>query len=255
MLNLKEKLNKKIHTIGSWITINNNTIAEIYADAGFDWLAIDLEHSTMSLSTMEEMIRIIQLKKIPTLVRLTSNNNDQIKRVLDAGAEGIIVPMVNTKNDIEEAIKATRYPPQGTRGVGLARAQGYGKNFTDYFEWQKKNIVTIAQIENIKAVNAIDEILSTKDLDGFMIGPYDLSCSMNIPGDFSNKKFKDVIKKILEKAKKSNCLPGIHIVEPDEDQLIKAIKDEFKFIAYGVDFKMIQKITSSGIEEFKKKIT
>ena len=255
MLDLKKKLNNKKPIIGSWLSIGSCAVAEIYADAGFDWLAIDLEHSTMSLSTMEEMIRIIQLKKIPTLVRLTSNNNDQIKRVLDAGAEGIIVPMVNTKNDIEEAIKATRYPPQGTRGVGLARAQGYGKNFTDYFEWQKKNIVTIAQIENIKAVNAIDEILSTKDLDGFMIGPYDLSCSMNIPGDFSNKKFKDVIKKILEKAKKSNCLPGIHIVEPDEDQLIKAIKDEFKFIAYGVDFKMIQKITSSGIEEFKKKIT
>ena len=83
------------------------------------------------------MIRVIQLKKIPVLVRLTSNDENQIKRVLDAGADGIIVPMVNTRNDIEKAIKATKYPPDGTRGVGLARAQGYGKKFADYFNGKK----------------------------------------------------------------------------------------------------------------------
>ncbi len=255
MLDFKKKLNNKKPIIGSWLSIGSCAVAEIYADAGFDWLAIDLEHTTISLSTAEEMIRVIQLKKIPVLVRLTSNDENQIKRVLDAGADGIIVPMVNTRNDIEKAIKATKYPPDGTRGVGLARAQGYGKKFADYFKWQKDNIVVIAQIENISAIDQIDNILSLEGLDGFMIGPYDLSCSMNIPGDFQNPKYIEVVKKIQKKGKEYNCLAGIHIVEPDESSIIEAIDNDFKIIAYGVDFKMMQKINDSGIKTFRNKIS
>lgn len=255
MLNFKKILHKGKPVIGSWLSIGNSTVAEIYADSGFDWIAIDLEHTTISLSTAEEMIRIIQLKNIPVLVRLTSNDENQIKRILDTGANGIIVPMVNTRNDLEKAIKATKYPPDGTRGVGLARAQGYGKNFKDYFEWQKENIVVIAQIENISAIDQIDNILSTKGIDGFLIGPYDLSCSMNIPGDFKSPKYIEIVEKILKKGKEHNCLPGIHIVEPDESSIIKAIDEDFKIIAYGVDFKMIQKINDSGIKTFKNKIS
>ena len=239
MNTLKEKFLKKLPTIGSWISMPNNSLAEVYANAGFDWLVIDLEHSTISLNMMEDMIRVIQLSNTPVLVRLTSNDKDQIKRVLDAGADGIIVPMVNNKEDIENAIKATRYPPLGNRGVGLARAQGYGKNFSEYFEWQKENIVVIAQIENIKAINFLDEIFKVQGLDGFMIGPYDLTCSMNIPGEFNNLNYLNAVKSILESAKKNNCLAGIHIVEADEEEIKKAVKDHFKIIAYGVDFKII----------------
>lgn len=248
---LKEKFNSKIPTIGSWISIPSNLMVEVYAYAGFDWLAIDLEHSTISLNMMEDMIRVMQLGGTPALVRLTSNNEDQIKRVMDAGANGIIVPMVNSKHDIEKAIKATRYPPHGNRGVGLARAQRFGNNFKKYLEWQKNNIVVIAQIENKKALDSLDDIFSTDMLDGFMIGPYDLSCSMNIPGDFDNLKYKEAIKFIIEAGKKNDCLSGIHIIEPDEALINEAINNEFKMIAYGVDFKIINKTIQSGIKTFK----
>ena len=132
---LKNKLNNKQITIGSWITIGNTAVAEILAKAGFDWLVVDIEHSTISIDTVGDLIRVIDLAGVTPLVRLTSNDPNLIKRVMDAGAHGIIVPMVNSEKDAMDAVAATRYPPIGIRGVGLARAQGYGVSFTDYFEW------------------------------------------------------------------------------------------------------------------------
>jgi 2-dehydro-3-deoxyglucarate aldolase len=121
---LKQRLRNKELTIGSWITLGNTSVAEILSNAGYDWLVVDLEHSTISLEQAGELIRTIELAGVSSLVRLTSNDGNQIKRVMDAGAEGIVVPMVNNVDDAKFAVAATRYPPLGSRGVGLARAQG-----------------------------------------------------------------------------------------------------------------------------------
>ena len=124
-------------TRGSWITLAHPSIAEIQAKAGFDWLAVDLEHSVLTIREAEELIRMIDLCGVVPLVRLTSNDANQIKRVMDAGAHGVIVPMVNSALDAITAIEAVKYPPQGKRGVGLARAQDYGESFSDYWSWQE----------------------------------------------------------------------------------------------------------------------
>src|SRR3990167_8565198 len=113
---LKQRLHAKESTIGSWITLGHTAIAEIMAHAGFDWLVVDLEHSTISIERAGELIRVIDLCGIAPLVRLTSNHPDQIKRVMDAGAHGIIVPMVNSADDAVRAVASTRYAPQGIRG-------------------------------------------------------------------------------------------------------------------------------------------
>ncbi len=126
-----KNLFRKSPSIGSWITIGHPTIAEIMADSGFHWLAVDLEHSIITIREAEELIRIIDLKGVIPLVRLSSNNEVQIKRVMDAGSHGVIVPMVRTVQDAQYAISAVKYPPKGNRGVGLARAQGYGVRFDD----------------------------------------------------------------------------------------------------------------------------
>ena len=110
-------------SIGSWITLGHPAIAEIMAETGFDWLTVDLEHSTITIREAEDLIRIIELKGVIPLVRLTSNSSEQIKRVMDAGAHGIVVPMVNSVEDAARAVAATRYAPQCIRGVGLARAK------------------------------------------------------------------------------------------------------------------------------------
>ena len=145
---LKRKLQNKERTIGSWITLGNTGIAEIMANIGFDWLVVDLEHSMISIEVAGELIRVIDLAGVSPLVRLTSNQPDQIKRVMDAGAHGIIVPMVNKRTDAEKAVEAVHYAPHGNRGVGLARAQGYGDQFNEYVEWQEEGPVVIVQIEH-----------------------------------------------------------------------------------------------------------
>lgn len=171
---LMQRLNGNQLTIGSWITLAHPAIAEIMARAGFDWLTIDLEHSVITIREAEELIRVISLHGVPPLVRLTSNDANQIKRVMDAGAHGVIVPMVNSRADAERAVQALHYPPFGKRGVGLARAQGYGTTFADYRNWLEREAVVIVQIEHIDAVNDLEAILTVPGVNGYIIGPYDL---------------------------------------------------------------------------------
>jgi 2-keto-3-deoxy-L-rhamnonate aldolase RhmA len=252
---LKEKLKNRQLTIGTWITINSTSIAEILANAGYDWLVIDLEHSTISIDQTAELIRTIELSGVSSLVRLTNNDENQIKRIMDAGARGIVVPMIMNAEEAKDAIASTRYPPLGKRGVGLARAQGYGATFNDYFSWQSDindGPVVIVQIEHIDAVENLKNILNVEGIDAFFIGPYDLSCSMGIPGKFDHPKFKHVLNKIIDIRNDVGAVSGLHVIEPDIKQLCDAVKAGHKFIAYSVDIRMMDVTARHGLEEAKK---
>lgn len=226
-------------------------IAEIMAKAGFDWLVIDLEHSVISIDIAGELIRTIDLCGVAPLVRLTSNDPNQIKRVMDAGAHGIVVPMVNTSDEAARAVAATRYAPAGSRGVGLARAQGYGINFQDYLRWQSDGPVVIVQIEHKDAIDQLDEILTVPGVDGFIIGPYDLSCSMGIPGQFEQVEFISAMTRIRETGQRFGCSAGLHIVEPDLQRLEQTIREGYTFIAYSVDIRMLDVGVRQGIAKMK----
>ena len=192
----------KKNTIGTWITLNNPSTAEILSDCGFDWLCVDMEHSTIDYSEAQLLIATIQSKGIKAYVRVGENNNRIIKRVLDAGADGIIVPMVNNKDEAVKAINSVNYPPDGSRGVGLARAQGYGFNFENYKNKKAKEIKLIVQIEHIDAINNLNEIIDLDGVDGTIIGPYDLSGSMGKPGQYNDDDVKKVIYKYEQIASK-----------------------------------------------------
>jgi len=237
---LKTKLKNNELSIGSWITLGHPAIAEIMATAGFDWLAIDLEHSVITIREAEELIRVIDLCGVTPLVRLTFNDSNQIKRVMDAGAHGVIVPMVNSSEDARKVVESIKYPPIGKRGVGLARAQGYGSSFQEYLEWQKDESIVIVQIEHIDAVNNLEEILSVKGVDGFIVGPYDLSGSMGIPGEFEHLDFHKVMEKVKKVSMRMGVTGGIHIIEPDFVQLENKITDGYRFIAYSLDIRMLE---------------
>ena len=252
---LKEKIQSGELTIGSWITLGNTGIAEILANAGYDWLVVDLEHTTISLEQAGELIRTIELSGVPSLVRLTSNDENQIKRVMDAGATGVVVPMVKNVEDAKSAVAAIHYPPLGNRGVGLARAQKYGNAFQEYLKWQSDandGPVVVVQIEHIDAVNNLKNILSVEGVDAFIIGPYDLSCSMGIPGEFNNPKFKQVVESIISISNEMNAVSGLHVVEPDLLKLDEAIKMGHKFIAYSVDIRMLAVMAKSGVDRIKR---
>jgi 2-keto-3-deoxy-L-rhamnonate aldolase RhmA len=250
MLN-KNLFNDNEVALGSWITLAHPAVAEIMANAGFDWLAIDLEHSVITIREAEELIRVIELSNVVPLVRLTSNNSDLIKRVMDAGAHGIIVPMVNSALDAEMAVQSIKYPPAGRRGVGLARAQRYGADFEAYKKWQVNGSIVIVQIEHIDAVNNFRDILSVPGVDGFIVGPYDLTSSMGIPGEFSNSKYLDVIERIGKIANNMGVTGGVHIIEPDTKELAQRIDEGYKFIAYSLDIRMLDYSCRSALESIK----
>ncbi len=252
---VKSKLQKGELTVGSWISLGNNAIAEIFAKSGFDWLVIDIEHSVINIEAVGDLIRTIDLCGVTPLVRLTSNDSNQIKRVMDAGAHGIVVPMVNSIDDATNAVSATRYYPKGHRGVGLARAQGYGAQFNEHYEWQKYGPIVIVQIEHIQALDQLEGILSVEGVDGFIIGPYDLSSSMGIPGEFDNSQFLETIDYIRRVGKELGCPSGIHIVEPDTAKLKESIDLGYRFIAYSVDIRMLDIAARKGVKVFKEAIS
>ena len=235
-MSLKEKLKNNELTIGSWITIGHQSIVEIMAMNGFDWLVVDLEHSVIDYELAQHLIAHIQSFDIKALVRVSKNEEVVIKRIMDAGADGVIVPMINSGSDAEKAVSYVKYPPKGKRGVGLARAQKYGFGFDEYKKWVDQESVVIAQIEHIEAVNNIKEILSTEGIDGIIIGPYDLSGSMGIPGKYDKNEVIAAIKEVEETCIKLNKPLGFHVIEPDINKLNEKIKTGYSFLAFSTDF-------------------
>lgn len=236
MDNLKRKLAQRAVTIGSWLSLGHPAIAEIMADAGFEWLVIDLEHSTTTLREAEALIRVIELKGCAPLVRVTSNDANQIKRVMDAGAHGVIVPMVNTPEEARAAVRAVRYPPQGTRGVGLGRAQGYGARFGEYAARINETAVVIAQIEHVDAVRNLEPILATEGIDGSLIGPYDLSGSLGKPGRYDDPDVVDILRGYEQVSRRLEKPMGYHVIEPDHTRVLDYIRRGYTFLAFSVDF-------------------
>jgi 2-keto-3-deoxy-L-rhamnonate aldolase RhmA len=222
-------------SIGSWITINNPSIAEIMADAGFDWLCIDIEHSVIDYFEAQQLILAIQSKGIKAFVRVGENNARIIKRILDAGADGIIVPSVNSAEEAKKAVNAIKYPPVGTRGVGLARAQSYGFNFDYYRDYKAKEIKLIVQIEHIDAINELDDILQIDGVDGTFIGPYDLSGSLGKPGDWEAPVVKVALKRYEDTVKKYDKLIGFHVVPAEYALVEEKINNGYNFIAFSFD--------------------
>ena len=174
---LKQKIKNKENTIGSWITIPHQSVIDILAEAGFDWLCIDLEHTAIDYNEVQVLIGFIQARGMAALVRVSKNEEVVIKRVLDSGADGIVVPMICTADEAKLAVEYAKYPPIGKRGVGLNRAQRYGFAFEDYRKWVDNSQVIIAQIEHYEAINNLEFIIETAGIDGVFIGPYDLSSS------------------------------------------------------------------------------
>ncbi|MEE8107870.1 MAG: aldolase/citrate lyase family protein [Gammaproteobacteria bacterium] len=250
---LKQRLAKNELTIGSWITLGHPSIAEIMAGAGFDWLVVDAEHSVIELSEIQILIQAMDAHDCPAIVRVSSNDANQIKRVMDAGATGVMVPMVNSAADAKAAVRHTYYPPRGTRGVGLARAQGYGAAFKSYLDWMSSSAVVIVMIEHRDAVDNIDEILAVSGVDAFIIGPYDLSASMGMPGEIGHPDVQEAIER-ARKAGLAHGIPGgIHVVEPDRDELYRQIDSGYRFLGYGLDIRMLDSLCRRDLAEIRSR--
>lgn len=250
-MQLKTKLANSELTIGSWITLGHPAIAEIMAAAGFDWLVLDMEHSVMELGEAQAIIQVLDKQQCSAIVRLTSNHPDQIKRVMDAGATGVMVPMVKSAADARVAVQGVYYPPRGQRGVGLARAQGYGASFPAYQQWLEENAVVVVMIEHVDAVNSIDAILAVPGVDAYIIGPYDLSGSMGRPGDLNHPEVQAAIEAVLTAGQSAKKPGGIHVIEPDPDALQQRIKAGFNFLGYALDIRILDSICRNHMQQIR----
>lgn len=220
----KQKLRQRKPVFGAWTSLGHPSITEIFSRIGVDFVGVDIEHSTISQEQTQRIITAAQVNGTLCFPRVATHNQEMIKRLLDSGADGLMIPMVSLPEEAEKLISWCKYPPEGSRSFGVARAQGYGFDFDEYVSTWNDSSSLIMQIETVEGVENIDQILDFEQIDGVMIGPYDISGSLGIPGQLDHPKVNQAAMRVVDSCRKHNKACGTHIVDPD----IKVIEDKFK---------------------------
>lgn len=231
-----EKIHAGEAAIGTLLTIDSLEVAEILSIVGFDWLFLDMEHGNLSIPSVQQICQVVG-DKCPVLVRIPENNGIWIKKVLDIGVAGIIIPHVNSKSEVMNIIKHAKYPPIGRRSVGVGRAHEYGMKFSEYVAQANDHTAIIIQIEDIAGVQNINEIFTVKGIDGVLIGPYDLSGSMNRLGEVTSPEVQAEINKIKSTCKDNNIPFGIFVMSANAVQT--ELASGCSFVAVGTDSAML----------------
>ena len=232
---LKKSLRQREKLFGGWISFDHPSIAETFALSGFDFISIDMEHSPISLSSAQRIISISQAYNVPCLPRPVSHSNDLFKPLLDSGADGLTVQMVETYEEVVKISNFLKYPPQGNRTYGVNRAHNYGLNFDEYINSWNKDSILIVQIESKKGVENIDQISLHPSVDGVMIGPYDLSGSYGVPGQLDHMLVKEASLKVIETCKINGKSCGTQLSNPSKDNIENSFKEGYTYIILGSD--------------------
>jgi len=221
-------------SIGSWMQIPHASIAEIIGQAGYEWVAVDMEHGAISTHQLPDLFRALELGNTLPLTRVAQGKAKDCKQALDAGAGGVIVPMVMSAEQLEKVRDMVRWPSAGKRGVAFSRANLFGKNFDEYSEEAQRPLL-IAMIEHIDAIKNLKDILHVEGLDAVLIGSYDLSASMDLTAKFDHPDFINIMNKIRESCNEKNVPCGVHIVTPSINDLQEKMNSGYRFIAYSID--------------------
>lgn len=237
--------------LGATITINSPAVAEIMSHIGLDWIWFETEHSSLTLDNVLTMLQATNGADVSTVIRVPWNDKTMIKRALDLGPDGIIVPLVKTREEAEAAVRAMKYPPLGERGGGLGRAQCYGLHMGEYMETANNEVMMIPMIEHIQAVENIDEILKVKGVDSVMVGTLDLSGSMGMLGQTGDPKVEGAVQKVLASCKKAKVPCGIITVAPE--QANERIKQGFTNIIMGIDVLFLHSAARGAMAQIVKK--
>ena len=230
--------------------------AELMAKCDFDFLVVDAEHSAVDLPQAQALFQAIKSgnPNCKPFVRLPGNDYTITKKYMDAGAVGVIAPLINCADDAKEIVMAVKYPPEGERGVGYCRDNLYGLKLDDRVQSANMETFICVQVEHKVAVENIDEILSVKGIDAVFIGPYDLSASMGIIAQFEHPDYQTAVAKILSACNKYNVMAGIHVIQPDIDEVIQRIDQGFKMIGFSLDVTMISHISINSLKDIRRKL-
>lgn len=231
---------------GTFQCIASSTVSEILAHRGFDWILVDMEHGAMDLETAGDMLAAIDHGGPTPLVRVQWNDQAAIKRVLDAGALGVMVPMVNTAEEARQTVSYCKYAPVGVRGLGAGRASLFGVRLAEYMGVANDQVLVMVQAEHKDAVRNIEAILAVPGIDVIFIGPYDLACSMGHGDQPSHPEVEAAIATVLAAAQRAGVVPGIFSMDP---QTAKARAAQgFRFIGFGIDSIFLDTAVKKGLE-------
>lgn len=247
-MNFTSRLRQNDLLIGTMLTIPAPEVAEMIAKCGFDWLFMDGEHGALSILEWQRMMQAVG-GRCPNVLCVPGCTEQDIKKALDIGADGIIVPMVNDAGQAQQAVDWSKYPPRGRRGIGLARAQGYGLDFGDYMATADDGIALIVQAEHIDAVDNIEAITQVDGIDAVFIGPYDLSASMGKTGEVEDPEVVAAIDRVTLACRQNNMALGYFGVSAASVR--PYIDQGYNLICAGVDAGFVTAGASAVIETFE----
>lgn len=234
-------------SIGSWLQSGSPVMAEVMAGAGFSWIAADLEHSGMDWSSFSAFVRAVSAKGAKPYARVAQNALMDIRKALDCGAQGIIVPLVNNAGEAEAAVRASRYPPLGVRGFAYCQANEWGAAFNAYAQTANHAIPLIVMIESREAMENIDAILQVEGVDGVFIGPYDLSGSYGVLGQVEHPLLMQARERVVSACRTHGKMAGQHLVTPTAASVQGAIRQGYTMLALGMDTVFTQNASHAAL--------
>jgi 2-dehydro-3-deoxyglucarate aldolase/4-hydroxy-2-oxoheptanedioate aldolase len=245
----KKRLEQGDLLIGAFVSLPSSEIAEILSEVGFDWLFVDMEHTTLNVDDVKRILQAVG-DRCACFVRVPNKSQAELKRVLDAGADGIIIPHVNTADEVHRIIQSCLYPPDGSRSVGLARAQRYGLRFEEYLENANKTIAIIPQVEHMDGVQNIQEIVSVPGISAVFIGPYDLSGSLGKLGKIEDPQVQNNISDVRDACQRAELPVGIFCRDVDVASFY--IEQGFTLLTVGMDILFIGDSAKDTLQKLRK---
>ncbi|MFQ3318625.1 MAG: 2-keto-3-deoxy-L-rhamnonate aldolase RhmA [Natronomonas sp.] len=221
-------------TVGTWTSLSDPAVGEIAGGADFDFVVVDTEHTPLGLETVADCLRAVEAGGADTLVRVPWNDPVRIKRLLDLGPDGLLVPMVDTAEAARDAVAAARYPPEGERGIAAARAADYGRNFEAYVREEHRDCSVIVQIESEVGVENAANIAAVDGIDGLFVGPADLSAALGVFAEWTNAEFLAAIDSVLAAGDEAGVPVGTLGTTPDQIRALGSLG--FDYMVAGADF-------------------
>lgn len=250
MTDIKDSINTGGHPLGTWLSIGHPKVAEGLAQLDLDFVLVDMEHTTMSLETVENMARGVDAagSGTDTIVRVPWNDPVRLKRVVDIGVAGVMVPMIDNAEEARSLVESIRYPPEGIRGIAGSRATGYGRNFEEYVANANGSILTIAQIETRKGLENAEEIANVDGIDALFVGPADLSGSLGLFAEWGSDEFGEAIRQIIEAGENAGVSVGTLTV--GTDGIDSRLEQGFDFLIAGKDIALLMDSVDQAIDDY-----
>jgi 4-hydroxy-2-oxoheptanedioate aldolase len=247
---VRQRLRAGGSTVGCFLGLGSTSLAEMFSQAGFDWLVVETEHNGLDSAEIEAMLMAMNGSDVVPLVRVPSSDHVFVQRALDLGAMGIVVPMIRSVSEAEAVVRASRYPPAGTRSFGPLRAARYSLDYADYLARANDNILVVLIIETVEAIQAIDELARVPGVDAFWLGTFDLCLSLGLnPLELPHREIDVIIERILSLGRATGVAIGQNGFTP---ALVRQrLEEGYRMVGFGPDYQLLAPLLDEGVRAFR----